>query len=75
MENSAIRSVIGWAGFHKTYYQQRVNLLGDSINIIKQNIETHLEASRDIGLEKMQKRKHMIMSHHQNSGQPEYNDG
>jgi hypothetical protein len=28
-----------------------VNLLGDSVNTIKENSETHLEASKDIGLE------------------------
>jgi hypothetical protein len=51
-------------------YADDVNLLGDSVNIIKENSETLLEASRDIGLEiNAEKTKYMIMSRYPNSGQ------
>jgi hypothetical protein len=46
-----------------------INLLGNSINTIKENMETLLEACRDIGLEiDAEKTKYMIMSCHQNLG-------
>jgi hypothetical protein len=51
-------------------YADDVNLLGDSVNTIKENSETLLETSRDIGLEiNAEKTKYMIMSRYPNSGQ------
>jgi hypothetical protein len=51
-------------------YADDVNLLGDSINTVKENIETLLQASRDIGLEiNAEKTKYIVMSLHPNSGQ------
>jgi hypothetical protein len=51
-------------------YTDDVNLLSDSVNTIKENSETLIEASRDIDLEiNIEKSKYMIMSRHPNSGQ------
>jgi hypothetical protein len=51
-------------------YSDDLNLLGDSVSTIKENSETLLEASRDIGLEiNAEKPKYMIMSRYPNSGQ------
>jgi hypothetical protein len=44
--------------------------LDDSINTIKENTESLLEAGKDVGLEiNSEKTKYMIMSRHPNSGQ------
>jgi hypothetical protein len=54
-------------------YIDDVNLLGDNINIIKQNTETVSGAIKEVGLEEnAEKTKYMLLSHHQNAGQNHY---
>jgi hypothetical protein len=56
-------------------YADDVNLLGDSINTIKENSETLLEASRDIGLKiNPEKTKYMIVLSSKFRTEPEYKD-
>jgi hypothetical protein len=51
-------------------YVDDTNSLRDSVNTIKENMETLPEAGRDVGLEiNAQKTKYMIMFRHPNSGQ------
>jgi sorting nexin-29 len=62
---------LGLDGTHQLLvYANDVNLLGNSVNTIKENKGILLEASRDTGLEiNAEKTKYMIMSCHPNSGQ------
>jgi hypothetical protein len=47
-----------------------VNLLGDNIDAIKKNIETLIDASKEVGLEvNIEKTKYMLLSRHRNAGQ------
>jgi hypothetical protein len=47
-----------------------VNLLGDKIDAIKKNMETLIDASKEVGLEvNTEKTKYMLLSRHQNAGQ------
>jgi hypothetical protein len=51
-------------------YADNVNLLGDNINIIKENTQTLIDASKEVGLEvNTEKTKYMLLSRHQNAGQ------
>jgi hypothetical protein len=47
-----------------------VNLLGDNINTMKKNMETLINASKEVGLEvNTEKTKYMLLSRYQNAGQ------
>jgi hypothetical protein len=47
-----------------------VNLLGDNIDTMKNNTETLIAASKEVGLEiNVENSKYMLLSHHQNVGQ------
>jgi hypothetical protein len=51
-------------------YANDVNPLGDSINTIKKNTGTIIDAGKEVGLEvNTEKAKYMLMSRHQNAGQ------
>jgi hypothetical protein len=48
-------------------YADDVNLLGNNIDTIKENMETLIDASKEVGLEiNAEKTKHMLLSRHQN---------
>jgi hypothetical protein len=65
--DSLIQPVAKWT---PTACAMELNLLGDTINTIKENTATLLKASRDIGLDiNAEKTKNMIMSRYPNSGQ------
>jgi hypothetical protein len=47
-----------------------VNLLGDNIDTIKKNMETLIDASKEVGPEvNTEKTKYMLLSRQQNAGQ------
>jgi hypothetical protein len=51
-------------------YADNVNLLGDNIDTIKENTETLIDASKEVGLDiNIEKTKYMLLSRHQNEGQ------
>jgi hypothetical protein len=51
-------------------YADDVHLLGDNIDTIKENKETLIYASKEVGLEiNVEKNKYMLVSRHQNVGQ------
>jgi hypothetical protein len=58
-------------GTHQlSVYVDDINLLSNSINTVKQNTETLLEATRDVGPKiNADKTKYMIISYHPNSEQ------
>jgi hypothetical protein len=51
-------------------YADYVNLLGDNIDTIKKNMETLIDASKEVGLEiNIEKTKYMLLSRRQDVGQ------
>jgi hypothetical protein len=54
-------------------YADDVNFLGVNIVNTKTNIQTLIDASKDVGLGvNTEKTKYMLLSHHQNTGQSQY---
>jgi hypothetical protein len=71
--------ILGWElnGTHHLFvYADGVNLLGDSVNTIKDKSETLLEAGRDIGLEMNAEKTEVYdyISSHEFRTEPEYKD-
>jgi hypothetical protein len=56
-------------GTHQLLVYEDDNVLGDSINTIKENTESFLDASKDIGLQTNAEKTKYMMSRHSNSGQ------
>jgi hypothetical protein len=51
-------------------YADDVNLLGNNIDTIKKNMESFIDASKEIGLEiNVEKTQYVLLSRHQNVGQ------
>jgi hypothetical protein len=66
----AIRKVQENNGTHHLLAYDDVNLLGDNIDTIKKNMETLIDASKEVGLEThVENTKYMLISRHQNVGQ------
>jgi hypothetical protein len=58
---------LNWA-YQLLVYADDVNLLGDNIDIIKENTETPIVPSEKVGLEvNTEKTKYMLLSRHQNA--------
>ena len=56
-------------------YADDVNILGGSIHTLKENAETLVAATTEIGLEvNADKTKYMVMSHEQNAGRMQCED-
>jgi hypothetical protein len=50
-------------------YADDVNLLGDNIDTIKENMETLNDIGKEVGLEmNIDKTEYMLLSRHQNAG-------
>jgi hypothetical protein len=65
------RAGLKFNGTHQLLaYADDVNLLGDNIDIINKNIQTLIDASKEVGLEvNVEKTKYMLVSRDQNAGQ------
>jgi hypothetical protein len=66
-----IRAGLKLNGTHQLLaWADDVNLLGDNIDIINKNIETFIDASKEVGLAvNIEKTKYMLVSRDQNAGE------